>query len=214
MSVSAEREPYNDDAFEKMFQVVLGRPKKDYPAYMGGLMVASGVEYTLESPIDNTVLFGRLQEQEPGVGEDMVNAARKVFPAWSGTPMAERIAIFEKIYEMANQRRYELAAAVLLSSGMTRREAYDEVVSFLDILAEEINRAESFKGKPRGVWAVCSTYCSPLAAPAAYALVAMLAGNTTVVANDRFCPVPMYILYDICAKCGLPDGVFNLMFRP
>ena len=56
-----------DDAkFEEALQTVLDRPKHDFSAIVGGMHVASGTDMPLVSPIDNTIIFGTLQEPEKG----------------------------------------------------------------------------------------------------------------------------------------------------
>jgi acyl-CoA reductase-like NAD-dependent aldehyde dehydrogenase len=96
---------------------------------------------------------------------------------------------------------------------MTRSDSIYEVERLIEVIEEGIEKIrEGVKGKPIGIWAVISEYNSPLAAPMGYAISAMLAGNTVIMIPPKECPFPSYLLYDILASAGLPDGVFNLIF--
>ncbi|MFA6951688.1 MAG: aldehyde dehydrogenase family protein [Candidatus Methanomethylophilaceae archaeon] len=211
MAVSVQREPYDNKKFETAFQAVLQGEKKDYPSYMGGMMVASGVDYPLCSPIDDTILFGTLQEAEPGTAEEMVNNSIKAFKEWSVRPQEERTEIITKIFNNICAQRYKLAAYVLVSSGMTREESLAEVDALIDVLADALNAVDAIAGKPMGPWAIVTSYNSPLASPMGYALSAILVGNTAIVMPSKYCPIPVHVVYGICENCGLPAGVLNLM---
>jgi acyl-CoA reductase-like NAD-dependent aldehyde dehydrogenase len=65
-----------------------------------------------------------------------------------------------------------------------------------------------------GAWAVISECNSPLAAPIGYAVSAILAGNAVVLAPPKECPFPVYMMYEIIAASGLPDGILNIIFDP
>jgi 1-pyrroline-5-carboxylate dehydrogenase len=211
MTGLVHREAYDDNKFETAFQAILQMDKRDYPSYIGGLMVASGVDYPICSPMDESICFGTFQESEPGIADEAVNAALKKFEEWSAMALFERMQIIEKIYNLLEGQRYRLAAAVLVSSGMTRQESLEEVDTLLGIIEEATDKVKQLCGKPMGPWAIIASHSSPLASPIGYAMVAMLAGNTTVVMPSKHTPMPVFMVYDLCVKAGLPDGVFNLI---
>ena len=173
--------------------------------------MASGVEFTVNSPIDSSISFGTFQEPEVGTTEYAVNMALKAYPQWAKLSPKERAAFFEKLLETIKAQRYRLAAMVLLSTGMTRRESVEEVDALADIIASECKAAGSaFKGKT-GVWGIITSYNSPLASPIGRAAAAMIAGNTVVVMPSRSCPVPVYLMYELMESAGLPAGTVNLI---
>jgi acyl-CoA reductase-like NAD-dependent aldehyde dehydrogenase len=137
-----------------------------------------------------------------------------VFASWSKTDPAKRAGIFETALDTIRKQRYRIAAAVTLSSGMTREDSIYEAERLIEVIEDGIGRIrEGVKGKPIGTWAVISEYNSPLAAPMGYAISAMLAGNTVVMIPPKECPFPAYMIYDILSTV-LPDGVFNLIYDP
>ncbi|MDR3206167.1 MAG: aldehyde dehydrogenase family protein, partial [Candidatus Methanoplasma sp.] len=204
-------ESFDDGKFEAAFQAMLQMEKKDYPSYIGGLKVASGNDFPVNSPIDSSITFGRFQEPERGIASAAVEAAAKAFIGWSALPASERTACFVRALEVLRAQRYKLAASVLLSTGMTKRESLAEADRLIEVVSKECAVAEYGNRKPTGVWGVISTHNSPLASPAGYAAAAMLAGNTAVVAPSGLCPLPVYIFYSILESAGLPDGVLNLI---
>ena len=211
MANSENQSSYDDEKFETAFQAVLQLKKKDHPSYIGGMKIASGVEFVVKSPIDSTIVFGTFQEPENGIADHAVNVALKVHPTWAGTPLQNRIGLFKNLLEMIKTQRYRLAAGVLLSSGMTRRESVAEVDRLIGVISKECARSESgLKGKT-GVWGIITSYNSPLASPMGHAAAAMIAGNTVVVTPSVYCPTPVYMVYEMMESVGLPSGVMNLI---
>ncbi|MDR2698794.1 MAG: aldehyde dehydrogenase family protein [Candidatus Methanoplasma sp.] len=203
--------PYDDEKFEAAFQAALQMKKKDYPSYIGGIKIASGNEFVVRSPIDGSISFGMFQEPEDGITDRAVEVALKAHAAWEKTPMQDRIEYFEKLLDIVKAQRYRLAATVLLSSGMTRQESAEEIDRLIEIISRECANAKSgMKGKT-GVWGVITSYNSPLASPVGHAAAAMIAGNTVVVMPSRYCPVPVYMVYEMMETIGLPPGVMNLV---
>jgi len=203
--------PYDDEKFEAAFQAVLQMKKKDYPSYIGGLKIASGVEFVVNSPIDGSITFGTFQEPEDGITERAVDVAAKAHSAWVGTPILKRAELFEKLLETVKAQRYRLAAMVLLSSGMTRKESVSEVDRLIEVISAECAKAGNNPKGKTGVWGIITSYNSPLASPMGHAVAAMIAGNTVVVMPSKYCPVPVYMVYDMMENAGLPAGVMNLI---
>ena len=201
-----------DDAkFEEALQTVLDRPKHDFSAIVGGMHVASGTDMPLVSPIDNTIIFGTLQEPEKGTASMAAEAAKKAFETWSKSTNDERARILNFVYNSLGTRRYTLAAEIVLSTGMTRREAMAEVDAFAEILKKAAEDAAAIKGKPKGVWGIISLVSSPLASTMGYAAAALAAGSTVVIMPSGNCPLPVFTIYDLFVKAGIPEGVINIV---
>jgi acyl-CoA reductase-like NAD-dependent aldehyde dehydrogenase len=201
-----------DKRFDAALNSVLHIDKRDYPCYVGGLMVASGNEHVVRSPVDESIQFGRFQEPEAGLSERAVDAALKAFKTWSRTDPAKRAEIFEAVSDAVEKQKYRIAAAITLSAGMTRTDSIYETERLMTVIGNGTKKIrEGAKGRPAGVWAIISEYNSPLAAPIGYAVSAMLAGNAVVLIPPKECPFPVYMIYDILAPL-LPDGVFNLIY--
>jgi len=202
-----------DRKFEAAFNSILHVDKRDYPCYVGGLKVASGNEYVVKSPVDESIQFGRFQEPEDGLAGRAADVAADALRKWSVTDPVKRAEIFEAALDSIITQRYRIAAAITVSAGMTRDDSMYEVERLMDVIEDGTRKMrEGFKGTPIGVWAVISEYNSPLAAPLGHAVSAMLAGNTVILIPPKECPFPVYMVYDIFVTAGLPDGVLNVIF--
>ena len=202
---------FDDVKFEAALQIALDREKHDYPAIIGGMNIASGADMPLVSPVDETIIFGTLQEPEEGTVAVAAEKADAAFASWSKTSPAERAGIISAVAESVRARRYNLAAEILLSTGMVRKEAVAEVDRLIEVLDRVAADTPSVKGKPMGVWAVIALCSSPLASAVGYAAAAVAAGNTAVICPSGSCPVPVYTLYRMFENAGLPEGVMNIV---
>lgn len=201
-----------DRQYEAALNAVLHMDKRDYPAYVGGLKIASGHDYPVSSPVDSSIIFGTFQEPEDGLTDRAVTVAKEAFEKWSVTDIDERIAIFDKALDSLIRQKYRLAALLTLSAGMTRDEAIDEVERLIEVIDEACQDLDAEPdGRPAGVWAILSEYNSPLASPMGYSAAAILAGNTVVMIPSKYTPVPVFAVYDIFVRAGLPDGVLNII---
>ena len=201
-----------DRKYESAVNAVLHMSKKDYPSYVGGLAVASGHDFPVWSPIDETIIFGSFQEPEDGLTDRAVEVAKNAFATWSKTSPEERVEIFDRALENIILQKYKLAGMATVCCGMTRDEALDEVERLIEVIDNACQDvSEGVKGKPEGVWAILTEYNSPFASPIGYCAAAILAGNTVVIMPSKYAPVPVYYIYDILVQAGLPDGVMNII---
>ncbi|NLL94480.1 MAG: aldehyde dehydrogenase family protein [Thermoplasmatales archaeon] len=199
--------------FMGAFNTVLHIDKKDYTNFIGGLMVASGNEYSVSSPIDTSIIFGTFQDPEPGTADRAVDAAARAHAEWSKEKPSERVALFERFLDRLTRQRYRFAAIACLSTGMTIKDSLNDVDAFIKIVENACADASGVKGRT-GVWAIISEHASPLAAPAGMAVCAMIVGNAVVALPSARVPMPMYFVHDLLNQVGLPAGVFNLIVDP
>ena len=200
-----------DKLYEGALNAVLHMDKRDYPSYVGGLKVASGMDFKVFSPIDNSIIFGNFQLPEEGLVERAVEVAKNAQKTWAKTSLESKIEIISKVLDNIERQRYRLSALLTVCAGMTRAEAYDEIDTLFEVVERAIFDAETIKSKPLGVWAIVSDYNSPLASPIGYAIVSILAGNSVILVPSKYVPVPVFSLYDILVQSGLPDGVLNII---
>lgn len=200
----------NDDVlFQRAIDILLSTEKKGYPSFVGGLKIASGKDYNLASPIDNSIIFGKFQIPEEGTVAMAVEYAEKAFASWSSKNQAERSDIFRDVLKKVKVQRYKLAACVMISTGMIMRDCLIEADRLAEMIEEACNIEDG--AESRGVWGVLSEHNSSLASPAGFASIAMITGNTVVSLPSMRCPMPMFIFNNILQDAGLPDGVFNIV---
>lgn len=205
ISQSAE----NEKLFTRELEVILSTEKTGYPSYIGGLKVASGTDYKLSSPIDESIIFGKFQLPEEGTAVFAVEEAEKALGDWSGMKPSERVEIFKNVLERVKARKFRLAACVMISTGMVMEDCLNESDRLIEMIEDACKNAED--AETFGVWGIISEHNSSLASPAGSAVYAMIAGNTVVALPAVMCPMPMFMFNDILNAVGLPDGVFNIL---
>lgn len=161
-----------------------------------------------------------------GTAEDVdraVQAAVRAFPAWSRTPVAERIAIFSKLARMTEARSDEITQTLVSELGYPitalRRSQTLGAVEELDIIAEslaEIDWVENVGNtnvwrEPSGVVGAITAWNAPLRSVISKAGAAIAAGCTVVLKPSEVAPLTAFIFAELCAQAGLPRGVFNLV---
>ncbi len=181
------------------------------------------------SPIDTSLLIARFPR---GGAEDVSSAldgARRAFPAWSGRPWQERVAILRRAAEAISSRMTELAALMSLEVGKNRLEAMGDAEEAADLLRYYCNQLEEADGfekrlatllpgedtrsvlRPHGVFAVVAPFNFPAALAAGMAGGALVGGNTVVFKPSSEAPLTGLRLYEILTGAGVPPGVFQFV---
>src|SRR5581483_8755047 len=88
-----------------------------FPLMIGGSAVKAEAEFDDRSPIDTRMLLGRFQRGGREQARAAIDAATQAFPAWSGRPWRERVALLRKVADGIRARRFELAALMGFEAG-------------------------------------------------------------------------------------------------
>jgi 1-pyrroline-5-carboxylate dehydrogenase len=198
------------------------------------MFIAGRAEYATEqfddvSPIDTRILLGRFQKGSREQVRGAIKAARAAAPAWSALNWKERVALLNKVADAIREHRWRLAAIMGYETGKNRLECVGDVEESADLIAYYCDQVEQHEGfvkplgklspnedntsvlRPYGVWAVISPFNFPLALAAGPSGGALVAGNTVVFKPASDTPYMGYELYEMIARAGLPDGVFNFV---
>jgi 1-pyrroline-5-carboxylate dehydrogenase len=202
---------------------------RTHSMFIGGRAVEADRTFEDNSPIDTRWLIGHFQSGGRQHVRDAVGAARQAYPAWSGLPWRDRVALVRKIADAIRRHRWELSALMGYEAGKNRLECVGDVEESADLIAyycDEVERNEGFERsmgtlgpgerntsvlRPYGVWAVISPFNFPLALAAGPAGGALVAGNTVVFKPASTTPMMGLKLYEMTREAGLPDGVFNFV---
>ncbi len=125
----------------------------------------------------------------------------------------------------APARKTELADAIVLETGKLRSEAIQEIDSLIarfdlihKIVSEDLREGpvpgrpgETLRYHPLGVVAVIGPFNFPLHLCHAYALPALLAGNTVVIKPSEIAPLAAQRYAQAAAEAKLPEGVVNVV---
>ena len=163
----------------------------------------------------------------PRGDEDDVNravaAAKAAFESWSTTPVEERAKYLDRIAEGLMARMDEIATYVSQEVGMPKslstlvqvglplasfQGAAQAIQSFK--FEEELGNSLVVK-EPVGVVASITPWNYPLHQLSAKVAPALAAGCTVVAKPSQVAPISAFILAEIIADVGLPNGVFNLV---
>ncbi len=204
---------------------------KTHPLYIDGADVTARATFTKTTPVDGSAL-GRFPSADAAEVDAAVAAARRAFPAWRATPIAERVRLMKKVAALIEERVYLIAAALCLEVGKNRMEGLgeaQEAADFFATYADEFERNQGYARtlpddpltdyrsrnrsvlKPHGVWAVIAPFNFPLALLAGPTAGALITGNTVVGKGATDTPWAGRLLADCIRDAGVPKGVFNYL---
>ncbi len=219
------------ERFEAAAQATRAALGASHALYIDGVDVPARASFTKTTPVDGSAL-GQFPAADEGEVEAAVAAARRAFPAWRATPIAERVRLMKKVAALIEERVYLIAAALCLEVGKNRMEGLgeaQEAADFFATYAEEFERSQGYARaladdpladyrshnrsvlKPHGVWAVIAPFNFPLALMAGPTAAALVTGNTVVAKGATDTPWAGRLLADCIRDAGVPPGVFNYL---
>lgn len=217
-------------AFEAAARIVRSELGETHPCFIDGLPVGYGrPTFDDVSPSDTVLVVGRFPRARPGDVARAIDGAKAAFPAWSGRPWRERIAILRRAAENISERRAELAALMTIEVGKNRLEAMGDAEESADLLRYYCGLIEDADGydrpmsrilpgeetrsvlRPYGVFGVVSPFNFPMALAAGMAGGALAAGNTVVFKPSSEAPLTGLRLYEILTEAGVPAGVLQFV---
>ena len=216
-------------AFDRALDALRTDLGKTYPMLIDGEERPGAETFEVRSPIDHEIVIGRFAAGGETDVNDAVAAAKAAFPAWSQRPWQERVAIMRRAAELIRERKFDLAALLILEAGKNRVEAIGEVEEAADMIDVYAAQMEAHNGfvqrldsidphernrsvlRPYGVWAVLAPFNFPHALSVGMTSGALIAGNTVVYKPASATPRSGYELARLYADAGIPAGVFNLV---
>lgn len=177
------------------------------------------------SPVDGSLLSA-VPLSAPKDLDAAVRSAKIVFPAWSHTPIKERVQVFFRYKYLLEKNLQELAALVSEENGKTMSEAVAEIeksieltefaTSLPQLVAGEI--LEVSKGVecrtehvPLGVVASIVPFNFPSMVPNWTIPNAIALGNCMIIKPSEKVPLSVGRLAMLLKEAGLPDGVLNVV---
>jgi aldehyde dehydrogenase (NAD+) len=167
---------------------------------------------------------GRIHVGGPADVDAAVQAARAAFPAWSQTSRETRVAVLERIAEEFERRLDEMGIAIREEMGAPQWLARDTQAalgprhfrSAAHILRtyafEELKGPNAVLKEPIGVCGFITPWNWPVHQMCAKSAPALAVGCTVVLKPSEVAPFSAQILAEIIDACGVPPGVFNLIF--
>lgn len=152
-----------------------------------------------------------------------IRAARAAFPAFSATPVADRIALLRRVHEVYLARAEDLARAVSTEMGAPLAFAREAQVPAGEVhLAATVEAAERFafeemrgttliQREAIGVVGLITPWNWPLNQIVCKVAPALVAGCTMVLKPSEIAPLSGLVFAEIMHEAGVPAGVFNLV---
>ncbi|MCF2533871.1 aldehyde dehydrogenase [Yinghuangia soli] len=174
-------------------------------------------------------VIGRVPHAAPDDVDRAVAAARAAFDdgPWPRMSLAERAEIVTRIRDGLLARHKEIAELVTRQNGCPiaispRGQALSAVAVFTAALAvaQALPAEEERAGltgpmlvrrEPVGVVAAITPWNVPQMLLAAKLAPALLAGCTVIAKPSPEAPLDAYVLAEVCAEAGLPDGVVSIL---
>jgi len=187
----------------------------------GGWQRASGTIEVLSASTEEVI--GSIPEGTPDDVNAAVSAARKAFPGWSETPVAERADWLDKIAAALKERTEQIARTIAMEVGSpisiaTSIQAGLPVLvtsSYAKLLRDmkfeqEIGNSLVVR-EPAGVVGAITPWNYPLHQIMAKVAPALAAGCTVVLKPSELAPLNAMLLAEACLAIGLPAGVLNIV---
>ncbi|HEX4755304.1 MAG TPA: aldehyde dehydrogenase family protein [Candidatus Dormibacteraeota bacterium] len=192
--------------------------------FVDGAWVASSGDgwIAVENPATEAVIA----QVPTGAAEDVdraVAAARRAFPGWSATPVAERARLLAALRDGLHARQQEIAESITAEMGAPAKLAMTvqsglplQVLGAYVDLAAGVDQTETVGNslvlhEPVGVVAAITPWNYPLHQSIAKLAPALLAGCTVVHKPSEVAPLTAYIVAEVLESLDLPAGVYNLV---
>ncbi|WP_323781829.1 aldehyde dehydrogenase family protein, partial [Leisingera sp.] len=193
--------------------------------YIGGAWVAphSSREFPVLNPATEEQIGSIILGDETDVNT-AVAAAKAAFDSFSRTSRDERIALLERLLEISNARREEMAQALSAEMGapvsMARNDQADAGIGHLkgilealksQQLRETLANGDILVREPIGVCGLITPWNWPVNQIALKVLPALATGCTCVLKPSEHTPMSAAVYAQMIHDAGYPAGVFNLI---
>jgi len=187
----------------------------------GGWLKASGAIDVVSASTEEAI--GVIPEGTPEDVNAAVDAARRAFPAWSQTPVAERADWLDKIADALKERTEQIARTIAMEVGSPMSMATSiqaglpvVVTSSYAKLAREAKFEQEIGNslvvrEAAGVAGAITPWNYPLHQIMAKVAPALAAGCTVVLKPSELAPLNAILLAEACMAIGLPAGVLNIV---
>mgnify|MGYP000956322364 FL=1 len=195
--------------------------------YINGKYVAASTSKTMDvvSPLDGNHLSTVPMSSYKDL-DDAVYAAKAAFPAWSKTPIKERVQVFFKYKYLLEKHLKELSELCSEENGKTYGESVAEIEKCIELTefatslpqlvtgeVLEVSRGVECRTEhvPLGVVASIVPFNFPSMVPNWTIPNAIALGNCMIIKPSEKVPLSCGRLAELLKEAGLPDGVLNIV---
>ncbi|MEP7372536.1 MAG: CoA-acylating methylmalonate-semialdehyde dehydrogenase [Chitinophagaceae bacterium] len=195
--------------------------------YINGKFVDASSSRSLDiiSPVDGNPL-SKVPMSTATDLDAAVKAAKAAFPAWSKTPIKERVQVFFRYKYLLEKHLKELAELVQEENGKTFGEAVAEIEKSIELTEFAVSLPQLVTGEvlevskgvecrtehvALGVVASIVPFNFPSMVPNWTLPNAIALGNCMIIKPSEKVPLSCGRLALLLKEAGLPDGVFNIV---
>ena len=195
--------------------------------YVNGKFVAASTSKTMDiiSPLDGNLLSTVPMSAAKDL-DTAVKAAKTAFPAWSKTPIKERVQVFFRYKTLLERDLKQLAELCSEENGKTYGESVAEIEKCIELTEFATSLPQLITGEilevskgvecrtehvPLGVVASIVPFNFPAMVPNWTIPNAIALGNCMIIKPSEKVPLCCGKLAELLKEAGLPDGVFNIV---
>ena len=195
--------------------------------FINGKFVAPQTQITMDviSPLDGTLLSTVPMSSAKEL-DDAVKAAAAAFPAWSKTPIKERVQVFFRYKTLLEKNLKELAELCSEENGKTYGESVAEIEKCIELTEFATSLPQLVTGEllevsrgvecrtehvALGVVASIVPFNFPSMVPNWTLPNAIALGNCMIMKPSEKVPMSCMKIAELLQEAGLPDGVFNIV---
>jgi len=217
------------DAFDAALERIEAQYGTTYPLIINGEQRAGDATFDVIAPANTSLILGRCQKATTQDVDAAVRGALAAYPAWASRPRQERVKLVRSAAAKIRERKFDIAAWMIVEAGKSRAEAIGEVeegADLLDYYASQVEEHDGFRLpmesldprehnrsvlRPFGVWAILAPFNFPHALAAGPIAGALLAGNTVVFKPASATAISGFVLAQALLDGGIPAGVLQFI---
>ncbi len=199
-----------------------------YRNYIGGQWVPSlgGKTFESRNPACPEEVLGFFQRSNNDDVDAAMQAAENAREGWANTPAPERGLILERVAQLLEERRKEIARTISREMGKVFAEANGfDIQAAINTARQMVGEGRRMFGRtmpselrdkfamvvrePVGVVGAISPWNLPILLPSWKIFPALLCGNTVVFKPAQDTPLVGLMLTQVLEDAGVPKGVFN-----
>lgn len=197
--------------------------------YIAGqwLNTTSGASLESRNPANHRDVVATFPRSTASDVDKAVTAARQAYRTWRVVPAPARAEYIQKVGELLQKHKEELARVMSREMGKPLKEARGDVQEGIDCAYYSAGEGRRLFGQttpsempnkfamtvrmPIGVCALITPWNFPIAIPCWKAMPALVCGNTVILKPAEDTSACATKLIEIFAEAGIPEGVINLV---
>ena len=194
--------------------------------FIGGERVSSSETFETRSPMEWNLKLADIARGDADTADAAVSAATDAFPEWAALSPAERAAHMNRLADLIDERKDDIAAVECMDMAMLLESLQLRLVprgalnfrNYADIAAAHEERVWTSKGTlnrvvrmPAGPAVIITPWNAPFMLSTWKCAPALAAGNTVILKPAEWSPLSASVLADLIDESGMPPGAFNIV---